>query len=201
MKKLTEIYSFLFNNISKLFINNDIVDLINLIDDIGYENFIIKYIYNEIKMNQNKDTLTEKLYEISRDNITTNFITNFIFDNICRLKINKLALYGFISMNEYDIKIKNIFKYDFKYDIDIILIYLNKIYTDYILEQMKDFIKFYLSLFDIELISDNFDENLKKCINIIQINQKEYIDKIKIMNNNYNDDIKLLNKSLFNIRK
>jgi hypothetical protein len=89
-------------------------------------------------------------------------------------------------------------------DSNIIIIYLTKIYTDYIIYQLKDIFKCYLKILnvdlEIEFDNNNFDYNINKIIKYIKDNYKLYFDNFKLHNEKYNNDIKLLNSILlFNI--
>jgi len=199
MNKILNNYYSLYNNLHKLFINNDILDLINIIDNIGFEEFLKRQlynnIYNKIKENNNID-INISLLKI---NITIDNICNFILNNISFTKFNKIALYGFISINKYDKKLVNIIENDN----NILLIFLNKVYSEFIIEQFKEFIKFYLFSLNIDIdydnFNNNFDENIKKFINHLRENNKIMLNHTQNMNEQYNNDLKLLNQALFNV--
>jgi len=201
MNKLINKYYSLYNNINGLLVNADILDFINIIDEIGFEQFMLKQIYistnNKIKLN--KESIDYNIY-ILRLNLNIDSICTFIMDNISFNKFNKIGLYGFICYNKYDEKILNIID---DTNNNILIILLNKIYSEFMVEQIKDIIKIYLQSLNIDIDYDNFnsnfDKNVKIFIDHLKNNNKKYINDFKDNNEQFNNDMKLLNQTLFNI--
>jgi len=201
MKFFVKLYYSICNIFSNFFVNNEIIELINIIDDIGFEKFLIVQIYNNIMKKINHSTNKVNIYLKLTDlmqNISNNNITNFIYDNISIIKLNKLALFGFITINKHEEIIKEITTFG---DIDILILYLTKIYSEFIFIRITELFKLYLSSQQIEIddYTDNFNEYCKKIIDNLKNNNIEFIKNFKSLNEKYNNDILLIDKSLFKL--
>jgi hypothetical protein len=202
--KLLELYFQFSNNIKGLFINNDILYCINLIDEIGCENVLKKYIYNRInqKIIQNQIYFDFNLDQLKLE-ITPDKISTFILENISFITINKLGLYGYICINKYDEMINKIISNNTSNK--ILIIYITKIYSEFLIEQIKEYLKIYLQLINLELdldydnFNEKFNENMIKLFDYLKINNKNNIDNIKNANQTYDNDINTLNQILFDL--
>jgi hypothetical protein len=92
MKFFVKLYYSICNIFSNFFVNNEIIELINIIDDIGFEKFLIVQIYNNIMKKINHSTNKVNIYLKLTDlmqNISAKHFADLVFFGIELTDLNR----------------------------------------------------------------------------------------------------------------
>jgi hypothetical protein len=196
MNKISNIYLSLVNKFHNLCFSHEIINYINTIDNIGFEQIITNTIYTKLYSMYDEQNI---IFDNIKQNVSIKTLTDFIntkFDNI-PIPISKYGLYGFLCMNKKDEEFN--FLVNNNKEHKILFIFIIKTCTDYILEYYKDLTKRVLILLN---KNNNFtnspNDEMYSIINLLKENIKENHNNIESDFENYKNDINLLNYNLNN---